>query len=306
LGTPMSGSKCSWCTFDTTDIVNGTITEYVLVSGLSADAHEIRIMKTSEPEWNDREPSPNWVTFHGLTLDAGNVSAPSTPRRQRRVEFIGDSITAGYCNLCPGASRPDLGDGVVAASLGSAVGDQSFALSWPTVLCERLDAECSTVAWSGMGLVKNCCGGQTKMPEIWKRTLATDNTTNWDFSSWVPDALVVNLGTNDQGMSPTVDFVRAYEKLVHDARLMYGNRVHVFLACGPMTEKYCDSVQKTLTNATESGIQAHFLDQRDFLNGSFGPRCCSHPSAQVAAAMGAAAAEQIANELGWTMDTLIV
>ena len=38
------------------------------------------------------------------------------------------------------------------------------------------------------------------MPSIFSRTLATVNTDNtWQWSSWVPDALVINLGTNDGG-----------------------------------------------------------------------------------------------------------
>merc|ERR1712061_371535 len=108
---------------------------------------------------------------------------------------------------------------------------ESFATSWPTLICEKLGAECSTVAWSGFGLVQNCCGGETNMPEIWERTIATDNASRWNFSNWVPDALVVNLGTNDGGTGTTMEFVEAYEKLVHRAQAVYGNQLHIFLAC---------------------------------------------------------------------------
>jgi hypothetical protein len=55
-------------------------------------------------------------------------------------------------------------------------------------------------------MVMNCCGGDTLASDVWKRTLATvpsdspadphgtrkDN--EWDFSSWTPDAVVINLG----------------------------------------------------------------------------------------------------------------
>merc|ERR1719215_2298633 len=175
-----------------TGVPNETVKEYVIASGLSEAQHEIRLMKTTEPEWNDREPSPNWVTFHGVSLGSGGGSA----RSSRRIEFLGDSITAGYCNLCHGPGPFDHSP----TQLSAGFGQESFALSWPNVICETLGAECSTVAWSGMGLVRNCCGGETFMPEIWERTLATDSAAQWNFSSWVPDALVVNLGTNDGSM----------------------------------------------------------------------------------------------------------
>jgi len=301
LTTPISGSACSYCTFDTNGIANETVTEYVIATGLSQGAHDIRIVKTTEPEWNDREPSPNWITFHGLRLDGGNTAPPSADRPQRRIEFIGDSITAGYCNLCKGPGPFD--DPLsLDESLAGGEAQETFALSWPTIICEQLGAECSTLAWSGLGLIRNCCGGATYMPEIWTRTLATANTggsNSWDFSSWVPDALVVNLGTNDGGSGATPEFVEAYKKLVLQAHQEYGDGLDVFLACGPMSETYCDSVQQTLVNATAMGVKAHFLDHRGFLNGTFGASCCGHPGAQVDVAMGKFGADVIAHTKGW-------
>jgi len=299
--TPISGSACSYCTFDTTGIANETVTEYVIATGLSQGAHDIRIMKTTEPEWNDREPSPNWITFYGLSLDAGKIAAPSAARPQRRIEFIGDSITAGYCNLCKGPGPFDYPMSLDESFAGGEA-KETFALSWPTVICEQLGAECSTLAWSGLGLIRNCCGGATYMPEIWTRTLATGNTggsNSWDFSNWVPDALVVNLGTNDGGAGATPEFVEAYKNLVLQAHQAYGDGLDVFLACGPMSETYCDSVQQTLANATAMGVNAHFMDHRGFLNGTFGPSCCGHPGAEVDVAMGKFGADVIAHTKGW-------
>lgn len=302
LATPIIGSTCSYCTFDTTGIANETVTEYIIATGMSQGAHEIRILKTTEPEFNDREPSPNWLTFHGLRLDVGSVATSSIPSRQRRIEFIGDSITAGYCNLCKGPGPFDESPLSLDESVSGGETQETFALSWPTVICEQLGAECSTLAWSGLGLINNCCGGATYMPEIWTRTLATGDTggTNgWDFSSWVPDALVVNLGTNDAGAGTTPEFVEAYQQLVLQAHQVYGDGLDVFLACGPMSERYCDSVQQTIENATAMGVKAHFLDHRGFLDGTFGPACCGHPGVQVDAAMGKFGADVIASTKGW-------
>merc|ERR1711862_456472 len=137
------------------------------------------------------------------------------------------------------------------------------------------------------------------MPEIWERGIATDADSQWDFSKWVPDAIVVNLGTNDGAVGSTAAFVAGYQQLVHRVQAVYGEKIHVFLACGPMSTRYCDSVQQTIANATADGIQAHFLDQRNFLNGTFGPKCCGHPGAKVDAAMGAFTADVISGVLGW-------
>jgi len=236
-----------------------------------------------------------------LTLDAANVREPRTPRRQRRLEFIGDSITAGFCKG-PGPFDPT-GTNKSDLSTGDAVEEsaESFALSWPHRTCERLNAECSTLAWSGLGLIRNCCGGNTTVPELWSRTVATDESSRWRFASWIPAALVVNLGTNDGSAGETSAFVAAYQELMHRAISVYGPGLHVFLACGPMRTGYCDSVRQTLGNASASGLRAHFLDHRDFLNGTFGPSCCGHPGAQVDAAMASFSADVIARALGWSV-----
>ena len=235
------------------------------------------------------------MTLAGLTIDAGSIAAPSAPRKSKRIEFIGDSSTAGMCNLAtPGTSPADWRK-------------ESFAKSWPNVICELLDAECSTGAISGYGLTQNCCGktGPVQMPEVWTRTLATmgpptsKTTLLWDFSKWVPHALVVNLGTNDGRHQDSPQFVQAYINLVVKAHKVYGDDLHVFLACGPMDVKYCPAVNATIANVTAMGIKAHFLDQTYFFNGTFGGKTCGHPSAEVDAAMGKYNSEFIASKLGW-------
>ena len=140
------------------------------------------------------------------------------------------------------------------------------------------------------------------MPHIFSRTLATHNVDGtWDWQSWTPDALVINLGTNDGGaaVDPKYSFTAVYSELVMEAARHYGEGLHVFLACGPMSETYCEPVAAILKNVTGRGVKASFLDQRGFLNGTFGAACCGHPSAEVDAAMAAAGADAIGRVLGW-------
>ena len=110
--------------------------------------------------------------------------------------------------------------------------------SWATGICDTLGAECHYNAWSGFGMVANCCGGSTLGSDVWTRTLATVGSANasdphgttatntWDFSKWTADAVVINLGTNDHlGTKPTAKsaaFVKRYEELVMAAAKEYG------------------------------------------------------------------------------------
>ena len=86
-------------------------------------------------------------------------------------------------------------------------GGESFAVSWPTLMCDQLSAECHYNAWSGFGMVSNCCGGGTLASDVWTRTIASVGSSNksdphgtipsnvWNFSKWKADAVVINLGT---------------------------------------------------------------------------------------------------------------
>ena len=162
-----------------------------IADGLDAAAsHHILVYTATEVDFNEN-PSPNQVVLESVVLDAGTLEPLSEPRPARRLEFVGDSITVGYFNLCH-----------IAPTLG-AVAEESNYDSWPNQICMQLGAECAQVAWSGRGLVRNNGGGKVGlMREIYERTLSSDSHSEpWDFSSFVPHAVIINLGTND-GLNP--------------------------------------------------------------------------------------------------------
>eukprot|EP00966_Prymnesium_polylepis_P233838 5408966-Prymnesium_polylepis.1 len=78
-----------------------------LFSGLRADVpHEVVIEKTSEAAWNIwTDISPNYVGFMRFEGDSGMRygTPPKTPTR--RIEFLGDSITAGESYRSPRGRR---------------------------------------------------------------------------------------------------------------------------------------------------------------------------------------------------------
>lgn len=80
-----------------------SVVKVPLFSGLSAGVHEVVIEKTSEPALNTRDVAPDYVGFVGFT-GASTISVPRLRSSRRRVEFLGDSITAGFCNLCDTAA----------------------------------------------------------------------------------------------------------------------------------------------------------------------------------------------------------
>lgn len=77
-----------------------------------------------------------------------------------------------------------------------------YPLSYMAQLCLAFGANCSTIAWGGKGMYENCCDKGTTMPEYYQQRLAFEGAEafhpyTFSASGFVPDAVVINLGTND-------------------------------------------------------------------------------------------------------------
>ena len=97
--------------FNTSGWARREIREVTLATGLKRkDVHKVELVKISEAQfgWSG---GPNYVTLHGFDGDTPrsqskpppiSIVQPSTepdPISDRRLVFLGDSITAGWCNL---------------------------------------------------------------------------------------------------------------------------------------------------------------------------------------------------------------
>lgn len=294
--TSNGGSPCRGCTFDTRLATNATVHKYRLAVNLGPGKHKIRVLKISEPEWSSLMPTPNWMTFYGITLDGGKVLPMTEARRKRRLEFLGDSTMTGYCNLCTNTEEQLEGKR-----------QGTFAKSWPHLICEQLDAECHTMAYSGYGIARNCCDKQdVRIAHLWPRSVSTDASSHWDFSSWVPHAVVINLGTNDNLWRPMWQdnypaYMEQYLELVLSTSNTYGLDTDIFLGCGPLShsEVLCPYVKQVIERARELSIKAHYFDQMGYINGTYGPPCCWHPSVANSEAMAKDGGAFIAKTMGW-------
>ena len=102
--------------------------------------------------------------------------------------FLGDSLTAGYgSGFDDPATSPACGGGTPQNDVANAYG---------AVLCDKhFGASCAWVARSGVGLIYPPSPG---LPALWPTTLGSfTGQFPWNASSWVPDAVVINIGEND-------------------------------------------------------------------------------------------------------------
>ncbi|SDT20585.1 SGNH/GDSL hydrolase family protein [Actinoplanes derwentensis] len=140
------------------------------------------------------------AVFQGLTLDAG-ANTYKLPKPAKGVEFVGDSITAGYTAT-------------------------NMALSaYPWIIGENLGVSHTQIALSGACLRELTAAQSTRgircygLENRYTKTGFQDGAADWNFGRYQPAVVVVNIGTNDSGHGVnSADFRTGYTNLLRIVR----------------------------------------------------------------------------------------
>ncbi len=210
-------------------------------------SNEIRIVKLSESAMS---------TFGITELSADNdaVIGPADPK-ERKIEFIGDSITCGYA----------LDDEDLSHVFSTATEDVTKTYAYKTA--SALDADYSFVCMSGYGIISGYTANGEKIssqtiPQYFDgcgfsyhkfADKIYPSDVKWDHSRFSPDVVVINLGTNDDSYclddeSKQKEFSDAYSEFLKQVRNadkkaliiccvgIMGQRIFPAVKCG--AEKY--------------------------------------------------------------------
>lgn len=161
---------------------------YVLAEKLSSGEHLVELFKRSESSHGD-ELNVGKVSILGFQIDAHGELLPPEPKKNR-MEFIGDSITCGYGN--------ELSTNDPSNDHFTTLNSNAY-MAWGAIAARELNAEYVAVAYSGRGVVRNYGGHDSPtVPDMYLKTLPDDPTAaQWNPSQYVPDVVVINLGSND-------------------------------------------------------------------------------------------------------------
>lgn len=260
------------------------IKEYTLAENLSAGAHSLILSRRTEGY-------QGMAVFHGLLLDKGAKLLPPPERPARKIEFIGDSITVGYGVEGPGITCPS---------------EREFKNNWKAfsaVAARELKAEYQMIAISGRGVVKNY-GEKTNvsaepLPFYYDRTLQNDPKLKWDFKSWTPDAVVINLGTNDFSAQPVPEqsvFVNAYIALIKRVKENHP-QAHVFICVGPGQPAPFNRYIVEILDAFNKDKKIHRVDLANTTETELG--CDWHPNEPAAQRLAGELTAEMKPVLGW-------
>jgi lysophospholipase L1-like esterase len=225
---------------------------YTLAQGLPEGEHEVELFKRVECA-----PGGSVGAGKGQVLGFLLYGRELLPPRlsARRLEFVGDSITCGYGNEVS-TDDPDNAPYTSRSSNGhKAYGALTAAL---------LGAQYSAVAYSGRGMSRNYGGGGGQvLPDMYLDSVPEEPTASrWDPASYVPDAVIINLGTNDF-WTPGLDrpaFVERYTAFLASLRGYYPKAALV-AANGPMLNDQDPPGEPSWTHA-RADVQAAVAARR--------------------------------------------
>jgi hypothetical protein len=152
------------------------------------------------------------ASFDGLILPEHCELLPPPAWPERRLMFIGDSLTCGeYIERFP--SEDD-----------ATPRSTNAARSYGMLLARWLGAQVHLVSYGGRGITRDWAGKSdvNTVPVFFPRTLPDEATPLWDHTRYQPDVIAINIGTDfDAGMPDEAAYVEAYGAFVAQVRTAY-------------------------------------------------------------------------------------
>jgi lysophospholipase L1-like esterase len=264
---------------------------YTLVTGLPLGEHTLALSKATEGQNGHNR----LVTVYTREL------LPANALPARRIEFIGNSITAGY----------GLDQRPIVCKQGTWYDKTHAWLAYGPRIARRVNAQWMLSSVSGIGVVRNWSTPAPVMHDIYKGVYMeyADSLTNWDYRRYTPGLVVIALGTNDfsDGPGPTPrsaldgeKFVRDYTTLAADVRARYP-RARLLLLTSAMlatdrNQRLADYLRRVIANRAAAGDSAitMYTFSRRYASG-----CDAHPSLEDHIKMADELEPKVKAWMGW-------
>lgn len=231
---------------------------YLLYEGDLTKTVTIRLLKMSEAAFDK-------VGIKEIITDGVERIVPSSSL-ERKIEFIGDSITCGYGN-----------EGKNGVDVFNTTQENPWK-AYAAMTARALKADYHLVSWSGIGIISSYTEEEVPledplMPDLYRYTdksleqaMRKNEFTKWNYARFKPNCIVINLGTNDQSYTKGVPerieaFRNGYKLFLKQVRDQNPESV-ILCILGVMGQELCPtiaSVVEELKNEGDSHLYAKTL-----------------------------------------------
>lgn len=204
---------------------------YTLAENLAPGKHTVEMFKRTQIH---KEYKRGYTRLYGFEVKGKLLPPP--PRKKRKIEFYGNSVTCGHAI-----------EDTTGGDSGASHYENNY-LAYGAVTARHFNAQYHCIAKSGIGLMVSYA--PAIMPEMYHLLNPFDSTSEWDFSRYKPDIVVVNLLQNDLGIvgrpelepfkrrfgaqAPTDSlYISAYQSFIRQLRKHYP-KAHIICALGSM------------------------------------------------------------------------
>ncbi len=237
---------------------------YLIYSSEKKEKVTVRLMRFSENNFGKV----------GIVKLISDGTLTPTKEKDLKIEFIGNSITCGY--------------GVEAASENETfcTETENPAKAYAIMTAEALDADFQLVSWSGNGLLTQWIPPERAEPDITVPLMPDiyrwadyggyafegfKEPQDYDFNSFMPQFVVLNLGTNDasytRGIKERVEaFGREYVKFLGFIREKRPD-AKIICSLGVMNDELCPELEKRVKEMNKTDPNIYFIRQALIGNG---------------------------------------
>lgn len=254
--------------------------EHLLVDSIPLSRHKVCVYRITEGE------PP--LLFKSITISGENCHFMAREQnKSRKIEFVGDSITCGY-GVLGQQSNPTF-----------VTYEEDSTQTYAFFTAKAFGAELRTECLSGKGFYCNCVGStdDVRAGDFFKRVSPFGR--EYDHTLWVPDVLVVNVGTNDMwgGAKPDM-YMQKLEEFYNFARKIYPDTDILFLT-GFMGEFFAHEIRDFVREKSKTDGKLHFM----LLESIHGRECETgangHPNVNAHIRIYRALAKKVASITGW-------
>jgi len=244
-------------------------TKYQVAKDLENTDHTLLICKATEAQ-------NGYIEFSGISC---NEILPVKQEHDRKIEFIGNSITCGM----------GMDTSEIPCGSGTWYDQHNAYLAYGPLIARELNADWLLSSVSGIGMIRNWNSPGPTMPEVYQNLyLNTDSTVEWNAQSYIPDLISICLGTNDfsngdgsyeRTVLDSASFVNRYIQFVKNIRNRYPQAQICCLTSPTVTgekgiklRNYLSAVIQYLQKNEKDEKVSLFIFSRSYSSG-----CTGHP-----------------------------